>query len=133
MHPAGNTPLAAGRRRRTRRAAGGPSMAPLAAVLAGVLAIAVAAPAGATPTDTVDSDYTSGLLAQGITTPPAQLITAGHTICTTASGMATRLPARLVRMLPLTYTETMLGLPADQASTVVNAAFTAYCPQYLPQ
>ena len=133
MQSAGNSPLAAGRRRRTRRAAGRGSTAPLAAVLAGILAIAAAAPAVAAPTDTVDSDYTSGLLAQGITTPPAQLITAGHTICTTASGMAARLPARLVRMLPLTYTETMLGLPADQAATVVNAAFTAYCPQYLPQ
>ncbi len=97
--------------------------------LGAVLAIA-AAPTAAAGADTADDAYVNGLNAQGITVPRDQLISAGHTICSSASAVGPHLPARLTRLLPLSYTTMMLGLSSDQAQAVVDAALSTYCPQY---
>ena len=97
-----------------------------------VLAAAVAtSSAGAAEADSVDDNFINSVAAQGIAVPRPQLIAAGHTICSTASAVGSHLPARFTRMLPVSYTATMLGLPADQAASVVDAALNSYCPQYV--
>jgi hypothetical protein len=85
--------------------------------------------------DAADDDFINNLAAQGITLPRDQLIMAAHNICSTESATAvgTHVPAHLTRLLPFSITTMMLGLPSDQAATFANAAFSAYCPQYLPQ
>lgn len=97
----------------------------------GALLLIAVTPTTVAQADTVDDDFVNSLADQGITNQRDQLIAAGHMICNITSGIATNLPARLTRVLPVSYAMTALQLPTNQAVNVVDAALNIYCPQYL--
>ncbi len=105
-------------------------MAALVRTLCASVAIALAT-AGLAHADATDDDYVNTLATQGITGDPAQLIAAGHMVCSSASGKGTNLPGNLAMMLPMGYVMSSLRLSAKSAQVVVNTAINSYCPQLL--
>jgi hypothetical protein len=105
-------------------------MTPFMRMLCVVVTITLA-PTAVANADATDDDFVNTLAAQGITGEPSQLVAAGHTVCTSASGLGTTLPAGLTRMLPMGYVMSSLRLPANRAAFVVNTAISTYCPQLL--
>lgn len=124
----GNYPLQTLRARRERLEFNVKMSARICKVL---LAIALM-PAGVAGADTSDDSFLKALADQGIIGDPNQLITEGHTVCDDVSGshLATNAP-RWTNFPALGPVMGDLHLSLFQARFFINAAESAYCPQFV--
>lgn len=93
---------------------------------------ASAPPSGAAGADTADDNFVKGLADQGITGDSQDLIGECHTVCDDVADphLATSLP-RWTNFPALGPVMGDLHLSLFQARFFVNAAESAYCPQFL--
>jgi hypothetical protein len=102
------------------------------ALIGWLLLVIIAAPTGVARADPTDDKFVAGLADQGITGDPNQLIAEGHTVCDDVEGshLATNAPG-WTNVPALGPVMGDLHLSLFQARFIINAAESAYCPQFL--
>jgi hypothetical protein len=87
---------------------------------------AVAAPIARA--DAADDTFLSAVASQGIVRARGQLVATGHIVCDALSQEASTGPGLIPPQLQVM---SAIHVMPDQAVFVVNAATSAYCPQYM--
>lgn len=95
-----------------------------------VLLAIILVPTGVARSDTADDIFVKALAGQRITGDPSQLIPEGHTVCDDVAGsyLASSAPGWTFPALGPVMADLHLWL--FQARSFINAAESAYCPQF---